>query len=349
MNGLLCLSRLSPVWRWSAAAERSAPTRPPPRKQPQRTCPRPTRDAIIARSIVDRLTRGNVRCQRLDGSAGCGLQRSGSGVAVVDRSQHQPGVGAVRARLVGQSSAAHAEWKNVRPRLRFSCRCDRSRSRCRRTRRDFSALCGIDDTTDARTAQHGVKFSVEADGKEVFQSAEQQADRPPAMIDLDVRGVHELTLKATATGRFEYTPCDWTDVKLTRGDGDGEVALLGERLDLAGDLGGCFNFSFDGKSGRTIVAGLDVPIGTVAGGKRSCRPALHLDRSGDGNANRRRDEKISEISGCRMDAAIQKHGVFSVADSRADQIDGHQVAGRRRHRAASQHGRLRGGRQLSAV
>ena len=118
----------------------------------------------------------------------------------------------------------------------------------------LTGVCGIDDTVEARPARHAVVFWIEADGREVFRSAPLTADVDPAAFDVDVKGVHKLTLKTVApAGDYTYTPIDYCGLTLTAADGTTQP--LGPPLTAERAVGSCFGFAYGDNPSATLLPG----------------------------------------------------------------------------------------------
>jgi alpha-galactosidase len=115
----------------------------------------------------------------------------------------------------------------------------------------FTAMCGIDDTDEARATAHSAIFTVETDGREVFRSKPVLATDAPSDLKIDLHGVKKLTLKATATGDQSYMPIDWVNVKVT--SDTGEVQTLGQPETFARGAGGFFAFLDDGLPSDRLI------------------------------------------------------------------------------------------------
>lgn len=115
----------------------------------------------------------------------------------------------------------------------------------------FRGVCGVDATPEALAAKHVLKFTIEADGREVWAGPPQTADMAPAAFDVDVRGVKRLTLKAVTADDPSYTPVDWCDLTLRAADG-GEQALGAAAAGEHG-YGSCFDFTYDGKPAAALL------------------------------------------------------------------------------------------------
>ena len=116
----------------------------------------------------------------------------------------------------------------------------------------FSGACGVDDTADTRQYHNGVVFSITGGGKELWHSDALIGPAAPANFDLDVKGLGVLMLTAKAVDVHDYTPSDWTQLKVVRADGAVEE-VGGRRAPLDGDDAGV-SFIYDGKASTTFLS-----------------------------------------------------------------------------------------------
>jgi len=77
----------------------------------------------------------------------------------------------------------------------------------------FSASVGVDDAAAKDTAR--LVFKVVGDGKTLWKSGVMKLGQPAESVDLDVKGIKTLLLKADVSGTsVAYAHADWADAKL---------------------------------------------------------------------------------------------------------------------------------------
>jgi hypothetical protein len=78
----------------------------------------------------------------------------------------------------------------------------------------FTALAGVDGGVGA---DQSLEFFVTGDGKELWSSGALKKPDDPRQIDVDITGVHKLTLRVTGpNGRRNRAQADWVEPKITR-------------------------------------------------------------------------------------------------------------------------------------
>lgn len=83
----------------------------------------------------------------------------------------------------------------------------------------FTARVGFDDEVRRRSPAHAI-FEVRGDGRVLWRSDTVSSGRPAVPVDVDVRGVHELTLEVMpavppGTDRDDSDHADWLDARVT--------------------------------------------------------------------------------------------------------------------------------------
>ncbi len=102
----------------------------------------------------------------------------------------------------------------------------------------LTGLAGVDDNDYTRVNSTPLVFSVVAGGKEVWNSGPQAVDSTPAVINADLGGEREVTLKVS--GNFKGGHADWADLKVILDDGSS--VTLGSPVEQCGG----FSFSYGG-------------------------------------------------------------------------------------------------------
>jgi alpha-galactosidase len=120
--------------------------------------------------------------------------------------------------------------------------------------RRFTAVCGIDDNlVTARRADTRIVFSVEVDGKVLWQSGEMAREHAPANVDVDLGDVRRFTLKARELkGDPDCAHASWANPKLVFDDqtfdlGSPTLTCTGPDLSLP------IAFTYDGVSSETFL------------------------------------------------------------------------------------------------
>ena len=107
--------------------------------------------------------------------------------------------------------------------------------------RRLTGLCGIDDSERTRTRTADQVFSVEVNGKEVWNSGPRRVASPPARFSIALGGQREFLLKVR--GPAAYADVDWVNLQATLIDG--KAAKLSEVVDPVGEV---FSFRYGGKA-----------------------------------------------------------------------------------------------------
>ena len=103
--------------------------------------------------------------------------------------------------------------------------------------RRFRAWVGVDDNVNSRLplrqglTPNAVRFSVEVEGRPLWQSAPLTVSDAPVEVDVPLPDVRTFTLKAEAVeGQISYTSADWADARVELADGS--FLPVGESLSV---------------------------------------------------------------------------------------------------------------------